>query len=239
MTALPTPFYQSPRATIYCGDSREIMPLLTGVQAVVSDPPYGINYKKGASVIGNGFANAGYSKKPIFGDDKPFDPEPIFRAFGKLRGGGKTAMPIVLCGGDHYASRLPDGGTFYCWDKACGSGSATTFADAEYIWSNRKNPRMIFHHIWQGCVRMGEDNSNTTYRKHPSLKPVELMLWLLETCRIGVGHTVIDPYMGVGTTGVACLRTGRRFIGCEIDPEYCALAADRLASEQAAFTTDQ
>ena len=68
-------------------------------------------------------------------------------------------------------------------------------------------------------------------RTHPSQKPVELMSWLIETARIGLGKTVLDPYMGVGSTGVACLRTGRSFIGMEIDEEYFDIARQRLTAE--------
>lgn len=229
MTSLPKPFYQTPRATIYCGDSLQLMPLLAGVQAVVSDPPYGINYRKGT---GGGGIHSGRNMKPIQGDDKPFDPAALLKLAGY--GSSKRHLPVVLCGGNHFAQRLPEGGQFYTWDKCCGTTAAANFCDAEYVWANRRNPRQIFRFIWSGCCRQGEDASAVSARLHPSQKPVELMLWLLDTCRVGVSYTVLDPYMGVGTTGVACLRTGRRFIGIEQDPDYCAMAAARLDKEAAA-----
>ncbi|MBK7356339.1 DNA methyltransferase [Propionivibrio sp.] len=69
----------------------------------------------------------------------------------------------------------------------------------------------------------------------PSQKPVELMLWCIETARIGLGKTILDPYMGSGSTGVAAVRTGRKFIGVEIDREYFDIACKRISDEQAQF----
>jgi DNA modification methylase len=69
-------------------------------------------------------------------------------------------------------------------------------------------------------------------RHHPSQKPVELMRWCLETARIGLGKTVLDPYMGSGSTGVACVTSGRKFIGIEIDPDYFAIACARIEKAQ-------
>jgi len=79
-------------------------------------------------------------------------------------------------------------------------------------------------------LRDGDGNGNTSRqgRLHVSQKPVELMQWLIETVRVRVGRTVLDPYMGSGSTGVACLRTGRKFIGIEIDPGHFETARARL-----------
>jgi DNA modification methylase len=227
MNTLPKPFYQSDRVTIYNADCLAVLPLLKGCDAVVSDPPYGINFLHGSG--GHGKTNI-VSKKRIFGDDKPFDPAPIlsFCGYGRT----KKQIPIALFGCNNYSSKLPDA-EFLTWDKTCNVTGANTFTDAEYIWTNRKNARKIFRHIWSGCIREGEDSPSNTSRKHPSQKPVELMMWLLDVCRIGVNHTVLDPYMGSGSTGVACLRTGRSFVGIEIDPEYCQIAVERLQKEEA------
>ncbi|MGI6158109.1 MAG: DNA-methyltransferase [Saccharofermentanales bacterium] len=233
MTQLPEPIYQSAHATLYCGDCRDIMPLLKGCDACVTDPPYGINFSYGArqtsgKISAKYWVNAG---KKIKGDNKPFDPAPILAMFcAKSR-----SLPVAIFGADHFSSRLPDG-TWYCWDKSCGMGPAIQYTDAEYIWSNRRNARRIFRHLWLGVLRAGEDYSSPTTRKlHMSQKPVELMMWLIETIRIGVGKTILDPYMGSGSTGVAAIRTGRKFIGIEIDPEHAATAAWRIEETERKF----
>jgi DNA modification methylase len=224
VTTLPTPIYQSKRATLYCGDCLPMLPLLRGIDAVVSDPPYGVKFTYGAKQKSSGLVpphHACHCNKPIHGDDVDFDPAPL------LDFSGKKNMPIALCGGDHFAQRLPKG-MFLTWDKSVGQGAAATFADAEIVWTNRRNARCIFRHFWMGAFRAGEDGSSKQKRLHVSQKPVELMAWLLDTIRVGLGKTVIDPYMGSASTGVACLRTGRKFVGIDIDAENCANAVERI-----------
>ena len=83
---------------------------------------------------------------------------------------------------------------------------------------------------WMGLARSGEGNSSKMARHHPSQKPVELMRWCLDHARIGIGKAVLDPYMGTGTTGVAALTTGRRFVGVEIDREDFDVACERISA---------
>ncbi len=164
--------------------------------------------------------------KPILNDDVPYDPRPLLSFFEIT---SSHSIPVALCGADHYKTRLPETGRFICFDKSCGGGAASNFCDAEFIWTNRKNARSIFRWVWQGCVRQGA----TGNRLHVSEKPVELMAWLFEHCRVKLGSNVLDPYAGSGTTGVACLRTGRRFIGMELCPDNFEIACKRIEEEWA------
>lgn len=213
--------------TLYRGDCLEILPTLTGVDALVTDPPYGIAFQKGKSGKGIG---AMRHEEPIIGDSEPFDPAPWLAAFDdKARGGAKRGKPMVIFGANHFSQRIPEHGQWLVWDKSCGGGPAVSFVDAEFAWMNRRNPRCIYRHLWMGAVCSGKDNPvKGTPRYHVSQKPRELMAWCLETARIGLGKTVLDPYMGSGSTGIACLQTGRRFIGIEIDPGHYATACQRI-----------
>ena len=218
----------APDVLIIHGDCRDVLPTLA-FDAVVADPPYGIGFVKGPG--GNGF-NCNTNYKPIIGDDIEFDPTHLLELEGLTKNGvGRRA--VVLMGANHYCARLPHRGQWLVWDKSCGQGPAVSFVDAEFIWMNRRNPRCIFRHLWMGAVRAGDCNSNRIQRMHPSMKPPELMAWLIETARIGIGKTVCDPYMGSGTTGLACLRSGRKFIGIEIDEEYFEISRARLTAELA------
>ena len=218
-------------AALYCGDCLELFPRLKdAVDAVVSDPPYGIGYQHGGGGMSeqvNKFCPT--NLKPIHGDDHQFDPAPLLRL---VDAAGKKSRAILLWGADHFKTRLPEGGRLICWDKSCGQGPADSFTDAEFAWTNRKNARCIYRHFWKGAMRSGEDGSAAAFRAHPSQKPVELMRWCLETARIGLGKTVLDPFMGSGTTGVACVTSGRKFIGIEIDPDYFAIACRRIEAAQ-------
>lgn len=166
-------------------------------------------------------------KAPIFtgkiiGDDAPFDPAPWIAHAGEKKA-------VVLFGADHFKTRLPEGGRFICWDKSCGQGPATMFSDAEFAWTNRRNPRSIFRHFWAGAMRADDGfDAKTKGRAHVSQKPVNLMAWCIEHARIGLDKVVLDPYMGAGSTGVAALLSGRRFVGVEIDPGHFATACARI-----------
>lgn len=214
--------------TLYLGDSLQLLAegYFDKIDALVADPPYGINFVHGGG--GHGFLSSMSAEKlrkkskPIFGDDQPFDPRPWSDKF-------YPAKQIALFGADYYKTRLPDGGRFIAWDKSCGMGPPTVFSDVEFIWSNRKNARNIVRHLWMGVLRAGEGSSRKgKTRPHVSAKPVEVMAWLIENIRIGVGKTVLDPYMGSGSTGVACIMCGRKFVGCEIDEENYNIAVARI-----------
>lgn len=214
------PYYEDALVTIYHADSRTFeVPGL--VDLIVTDPPYGIAYKPGLG--GQGWRGAGGKRihktwgdqgVVVRGDDEPFDPAPIL-AFG---------LPTVLWGGNHYASRLPDASRWLIWDKRVGNPS-NDFADCEMAWTNLGGPARLFHHKWQGLVR---DSQRGEKRHHPAEKPVSVMSWALGLCPEG---TVLDPYMGSGSTLVAAKRSGRRAIGIEIEEKWCAEAANRCSQE--------
>lgn len=208
-------------ATLYLGDCLELLAQgLLKADALVSDPPYGIGITLGGG--GKGLLSSN-KNKPIHGDGRPFDPTP-FISLAKDK-------PIVLFGAEHYKTRLPEGGRMLVWDKSCGQGPAACFADAEFMWTNRKNARCIYRYMWMGVAREKNNKADGYKKMHVSQKPVALMAWCIETARIGLGKVVLDPYMGSGSTGVAALRTGRKFLGCEIDAEHFETACGRIAEE--------
>ena len=204
-------------ATLHLGDCLKIAPQLQGIDAVITDPPYGIGFQHSGG--GNGKGKGRWLAKTctIHGDDKPFDPGPWLE------------YPIiVLWGADHYAQRLPEGG-WLIWDKLGGrKGFGDNFSDIEAAWQNRKRSSRIFRHLWKGLIRQGLGGVK---RVHVSEKPVPLMAWSMEMADVPTGATVLDPYMGSGTTGLACLRTDRNFVGIEIDPEHFKTACARLERE--------
>ncbi len=182
---------------------------------VVSDPPYGIRYVhgEGGGCLAKSTIFAGHS---IIGDDSKFDPSPWLEF-----------KVVVLWGANHYASRLPDSPAWLIWDKRDGICSNDQ-ADCEMAWTNLKKPARVFRHIWNGMLK---DSERGESRVHPTQKPAALMAWCLEQAKVPSGATVLDPFMGSGTTGIACLRTGRNFIGIEKDPAHFKTACERFARE--------
>jgi site-specific DNA-methyltransferase (adenine-specific) len=122
------------------------------------------------------------------------------------------------------------------WDKSVGIGPADSFADAEFAWTKMKVKRNVFRHLWKGInawwAEEDSDKPGTFDRKHTSQKPLALMRWCIELQRPRPGAVIIDPYMGSGSTGVAAISLGCRFVGCEVDPDHFKVACDRLKRAQ-------
>ena len=220
-------------ATLYLGDCLELRETLPKVDAVITDPPYGQAYKVNTFWRGGARASAVVQRNgrtlmvnpntypDVHGDDQPFDPSPWI-----------NAAPFVLMWGAHkFADRLPPGG-WLVWDKVP-NGKVRSQGDGEAAWINQDRPMRIFRLLWDGlCVGKGARHEVTAGQKrhHPTQKPEALMRWCLE--QAGNPGTVLDPYMGAGSTGVACVRQGGKFVGVEIEPRYFDIACQRIEDAQ-------
>jgi len=194
-------------ATLYLGDCLDILPTLGKVDAVITDPPYGINYNP---VGGNGMARRGNLAR-VIGDDRPFDPAPLI-AFERC----------ILWGANHYADRLPASSKWLVWDKRQ-IGVVLNFADCEMAWCKGGGLARVIRHVWQGMIR---DSEMGELRQHPTQKPVAVMEWCIQ--QYPDAKSILDPFMGSGTTGVACANLGRKFVGIEIDENYFDIACERI-----------
>ena len=197
----------SDSVSLYCGDCRDILPTLGKVDAVVTDPPYGINWRPRVNHQNDGWV-----------DNEAFDPAPCL-AVGRLH---------LFWGANYYADKLPPSQSWFVWVKRqIGSfvQDPRTYASVELAWSDYGTKARHHVQVWDGGMRQG-DADNRTFC-HPSQKPIELMQW----CLPADAETICDPYMGSGTTGIACIRAGRRFVGIERDPAHFATARARLENE--------
>ena len=207
-------------ATLYLGDCLEILPTLDKVDAVVTDPPYGINNgsidkRKAPFHTRSNLAKAS-DDYFVTGDEKPFGPLPFLQY-----------ETVVLWGANHYAHLLPPGRQWLVWDKRCGATSDNQ-ADCEIAWTNKWEPARVFSHKWRGMIKDSERNEK---RVHPTQKPVVLMDWCIKKAK--ADGLILDPFMGSGTTGVACANLGRKFIGIEIEEKYFDIACERITAAQA------
>lgn len=217
-------------ATLYLADCRSILADLRA-DALVTDQPYGIDYKVNAR--GGRGKHTGLVTQidmttdfrgAIEGDDEPFDPEP-FLAFRKM----------AFFGANHCAYALPPGGRWIVWDKRRDS-KPDDHSDCELIWTNVPGADRIHRQKWRGIVREGEENISRSRKLHTNQKPVALMTFILEQIGARPGDTILDPFMGSGSTGIAALRMGMRFVGVEKAPEHFETACRRFAAEQVACT---
>ena len=192
------------------GDCRDILPTLGKVDAVLTDPPYGIGEAAGANKSRGNMAVA-----KDYGN-RTWDNEPISDHHIKLM--GDAARWHVIFGGNYFD--LPPSSCWLVWDKLNGEND---FADCELAWTNLNKAVRRIQYRWNGMIRQ----NNEPRGDHPTQKPVGVMKWCIEQLPSDC-DTILDPFMGSGTTGVACVKLGRSFIGIEREPDYFDIACDRI-----------
>lgn len=191
---------------VWCGDMLDILPTLGEFDACVTDPPYGIGMDGGN--VGykgfNGFEKLGWDKEPI-GD--------VHLALIRER-----CRHQIIFGGNYFD--LPPSRGFIVWDKGAGF-KGRSYAECELAWcSMNMNARTIHH----DPLARGDYKG----KHHPTQKPVEVMAFCISQLPPDVG-TILDPFMGSGSTGVAAIKRGKAFYGIEREPKYFDIACRRIS----------
>lgn len=199
-----TPYYEQDGVTIFHGDCRE----WSGVaDLVLTDPPYGINWQPRVT-----------HQDQTWRDDEQFDAAPWL----------KVGSEHVFWGGNYFAQTLPHSADWLTWVKRPVdfdfSGDSRSYATAELAWTDLGCRARFMCLVWDGGKRAGAGENRDFL--HPAQKPIELMLWCLSLSK--TRGTVIDPFVGSGTTLAAAKRLGRKAIGIEREEQYCEIAAKRL-----------
>ena len=206
-----------PTVQLYHGDCLDILPTLGKVDAVVTDPPYGIGYNPQAHKLYDGRNN---ERSKIIGDDSEPDLSPIF------------SMPCfkIIWGAGNLCRQLPHRGRWICWYKRSHVTRPNSMpsGDFELAWMDSHSGFYKYIQVIHGgCINDDSSHGNNEKRVHTTQKPVRLMRFCLELC--GSAKTILDPFMGSGTTGVAAVQLGMNFIGIEIDKTYFDIAEKRIA----------
>jgi site-specific DNA-methyltransferase (adenine-specific)/modification methylase len=204
-------------ATLYHGDSLQVLPILDCLQVMhlVTDPPYGINIAKKGKIGGNTGGKGTWIKEyvPVTWDNVTAD-EVIALAL-------RLTDRAVIFGGNYY--QLPRSRCWLVWDKE----TTGHFADCELAWTNLDKTVKRIRHLWNGLARAG----NEPRGDHPSQKPLGVMKWCIGHLPVDA-NIILDPFMGSGTTGVAAVQMGRKFIGIERDERYFDIAVKRIEDAQ-------
>ena len=206
-------------ATLYLGDCREVLPTLAPCDLILTDPPYGIGAAK-SSFYGTTKRKNSCAAPKDYGDSEWDNEPPPSWVIELMR--DKSRWQIFF-GGNYY--HLPPAQCWLVWDK---ENDGTAFADCELAWTNL--PKAVRRIKWRWAGMLQQDMVNKEEKQHPTQKPVPVMRWAL--LQVPEAETVCDPFMGSGTTGVACALEGKRFVGIEREPRYFEIACERIANAQ-------
>lgn len=216
------PYFETELGKLYHGDCLEIMQMIKDnrINIVLTDPPYGIDIAKNGTVgveclmpLKNYGIQTWDSKTPnkIYFDE-------ILR----------ISKYQIIFGGNYFTDKLPINKCWICWDKGIPKGY--TKSQIELAWTNLTTYARIYKVLWNGMIRKNEFDEKT--RKHPTQKPLNLFKSIINDFT-NKDELICDPYIGSGTTAIACEQLNRRWIGIEINKEYCDIAVDRIKKETA------
>jgi hypothetical protein len=245
--------WQLGRHRLYCGDAADVAVLIgdTDIALTLTDPPYGIGIVRGVKEMASGATGdakpfgrttrqpggahpserrgkvwQGGKRKgshltveprlymPVRGDDQPFDPTALL-ALGRNQ---------VIFGGAYFAQRLPERTAWLCWDK--GISVEATFSGFELAWTSFPGRYRLYRHLWSGMMRAGPRDIELADRVHPTQKPVAVLEAILRDFS-AAADAICDPYIGSGSTLIACERTDRTCYAVEIEPRYCDVVIQR------------
>ena len=199
---------------IYNEDCLETMKRMAdkSVDLVLTDPPYGIFKPMGENGAMGNFSGMGV-------DASKWDIKPTQEFFDEVKRVGKN---YVIWGGNYFADMIGACKEPWIWDKQTGKNF---FADGELAFTSYQGTLRIYHHQWCGAFKASERGEKAM---HPTQKPVALMAWCMRNTK--EGDLIYDPMCGSGSTLIAAKMLKRNYIGCEISPEYCKIAQDRIKS---------
>ena len=198
-------------ATLYLGDCMDILPTLPKVDAVITDPPYGIGASSGIGKYGR----MKIEKSIDLGWDSS-TPDPSVLAFII-----SISDKCIMFGGNYF--QLPPSRNFIVWDKGAGF-KGRDFAECEFAWCSWDANARVFAH---DPLARGDYKN----KEHPTQKPVDVMKFAINHAKAS-NKTILDPFMGSGTTGVAAIQMGCKFIGIEREPKYFDIACERISNAQ-------
>lgn len=200
------PYYQDKSCIIYHGDCRDILAELESIDLLLTDPPYG---------LGDKWTGGTWGAQQMYKDAKKWDQNPPSETLLKMA--IEKAKNSIIWGGNYF-SGLPSCRGLLAWFKI---PTLETMADFELAWTTFDRPAKTI-----------QTNRNREHRLHPTQKPMNVIKWcILQADKDRKAETILDPFMGSGTTLRAAKDLGRKAIGIEIDERYCEIAANRLRQE--------
>lgn len=200
-----TPYYQDDAVTIYNADCRQVLPFLPKFDLLLTDPPYGID-------AANMTMGKGQSSRP---EKERFQKSDWDKDKPKIYWFDSVAIFTCIWGGNYFTDQLPPTNDWLVWHK---KNDGRSFSECEFAWTNFGKQSRHFSWGWLH----GNEN-----KVHPTQKPLALMQWCIGQAGDEI-ETILDPFMGSGTTLVAAKLEGRKAVGIELNEKYCEAAVKRL-----------
>lgn len=201
------------------GDMNAILPALGKFDLCLTDPPYGIKQDRGMGMGGFGLTGRRRSHVRIYSGGWDKD-RPSPELFNLLL---QAAERHIIWGGNYFSDCLPVSQKWLWWDKL---QTMPSYSDGELAWTSLPGSSTK-KFVYNGSGLHAKEKD----REHPTQKPVALKQWCLSL--VPAARTILDPFAGSGTTGVACVKRGLSFTGIERDPGYFAIMCRRIADEYA------
>jgi site-specific DNA-methyltransferase (adenine-specific) len=188
------------------------------VDLVLTDPPYGIKISRKSNNFGSSTSTS--RKKTDLGWDDCIPTKEFFDEMFRI------SKNQIVFGANYFWENFYSSPCYIVWDKR-GGLPEVPFADTEFAWTSFKKMSKKYTFINHGFIKDTNDEKN----EHPTSKPSELFMAIGRDF-MGDTDVVFDPFMGSGTTAVACERLGRKWFGCELEPKYCEIANKRIEAER-------
>ncbi len=214
------PYFETDNGKLYNGDCLDVMQELDdkSIDLILTDPPYGIGTAKNGKVGGEKVCKV-TNYKPQKWDSKI----PDYKVFNKMK---IISENQIIFGGNFFVEYLSNSSCWIVWDKYI----TGYFADCELAWTSFNRSVKKYSVMWNGMIRVEKEYKRT----HPTQKPIRLLAQILNDFS-KENELILDPYLGSGTTAIACERLNRRWIGIEINQEYCDIAVGRIKKETAQY----
>lgn len=201
------------------------------IDLILTDPPYGVNIVKKGLI--SGYINLnGTSKQKGFKTQKYYTPKewdskvPTKDYFDEMI---RISKNQIIFGGNYFSSMLPNSSCWIVWDKK--EKVTNDFADCELAWTSFKKGVRKFQYGWTGFEGINNTKRDNDKKLHPTQKPRKLFEWIIEKYS-KEGMTILDPFAGSGTTGVACKNLNRNYILIEKEQEYIDIINKRLNEKE-------
>ena len=213
------PYYETELGKLYHGDCLDVMQEIDNVNLVITDPPYGIHemaYRKNRS-------RTRLTKTVDYGKFDWARNIPEKKYFDEIK---RISENQIIFGGNYFVEYLYNSRCWIVWDKQM----TGNFAECELAWTSFNQSVKKYTVMWNGMIRVEKEYK----RQHPTKKPIRLFTQILDDFS-KENDLICDPYLGSGTTAIACERLNRCWIGIEISKEYCDIAVDRIKKETAQY----